>query len=229
MENEEKEVVTKEMIGLTDEIESDLKRVNKKNIKFIKNPFNVLHFTHKWRMLHSYQRILINLKNKILKSQFSDETLNETLCGDMWSNIFKTANDMINIAKHGSLFLMKKAHENGCLWDKKLCVYLASCGKLEMLKYAHENGCVWNHLTCSAAAKNGQLECLIYAHENECPWTESTYKEAVINNHFDCFVYAHKNGCKITSTIFNVAAEHGRLEFMKYLRENKCKRTVRKG
>ena len=44
-------------------------------------------------------------------------------------------------AKHGFLYLLQWANQNGCPWDERTCAYAAEKGHLEILQWARQNGC----------------------------------------------------------------------------------------
>jgi hypothetical protein len=99
----------------------------------------------------------------------------------------------------------------------KLCSYLSKHGYLFYLKNAHENGCPWDETTCSNAAKNGHYDCLKYAIENGCPWDETTCSNAAKNGHYDCLKYAIENGCPYNKDIIEYSCENGHYDCVKYL------------
>ena len=52
---------------------------------------------------------------------------------------------------------------------ERFCEQMARNGSLELLKFLRGKGCPWDKETCSEAAENGHLECLKYAREKRCP------------------------------------------------------------
>ena len=110
----------------------------------------------------------------------------------------------VQMARIGSLELLKFLRGKGCPWDEGTCSEAAKYGRLECLKYARENGCPWNKEACSVAALEGQLECLKYLHENGCPWDYRTCDNAAKYSEWydnlECFKYAHENGCPGSSS-----------------------------
>lgn len=110
----------------------------------------------------------------------------------------------------GHLECLRKYHENGYPWDKRICDYSASKGHLECLKYAHKNGCSWDDETSNSAAYGGHLECLRYAHENGCFWDRRIYLFAVMGGNLECLKYAHKNDCQRYHDICLTAEKLGR-------------------
>jgi len=103
------------------------------------------------------------------------------------------------IARDGNVDLLKYAHDNGCLWDRRTFLMILTKGKglrsdpiicyrekknhplkirnkriegkyMECLKYCYENGCIWDECNYDYMLEEGNLECFKYAYELGCPW-----------------------------------------------------------
>jgi len=102
----------------------------------------------------------------------------------------------------------------------KLCSYLSKHGYLFYLKNAHENGCPWDETTCSNAAKNGHYDCLKYAIENGCPYNKDIIEYSCENGHYDCVKYL-SNILFISfdnfSSAFSICEKNNNYRCMKYL------------
>ena len=117
---------------------------------------------------------------------------------------------------------MKYLHENGCPWNKIVCILAAYKGHLKILKYLHVNGCPWDKWVCVNAAKGGHLKILKYLHDNDCPWDVRACREAAYGGHLECLKYLHENGCPWDALTCKHAVEKGHLECVKYLLEHDC-------
>lgn len=58
----------------------------------------------------------------------------------------------------GHLNVLKYAYENGCAWDKWVCIYAVEKKNLDILKYVRKNGCPWDEKTHKNALKIGYKE-----------------------------------------------------------------------
>lgn len=100
----------------------------------------------------------------------------------------KTPEACKEVARLGSLELLRCARESGCAWNEATCRSLASGGHLSVLVWARGQGCPWNESTCSAAAGGGHLNTLGWARSSGCPWDEWTCTR-LENIHFLVMVY----------------------------------------
>jgi hypothetical protein len=94
---------------------------------------------------------------------------------------------------------LKFCHENGCPWDKEVCINAAESGVIECLTYA----CIFSFCSphpplssCSLSLLSNCFSFNRYAHENGCTWDAEVCRIAAINRHLECLKYAHENGCE---------------------------------
>ncbi len=149
--------VNENIVGMTDEIENDIRKIMTNDLESLDDDINVLCFTYKWKMAKAYGLIREHVKNKLFQNKYDTRIFENKVCNEIWSDMFKTENDMAKIASCGNVWLMRMAHENGCLWDELTCEQAVKGGHLDCLEYAHENGCPWNEGHACLHPKSGIL------------------------------------------------------------------------
>jgi hypothetical protein len=158
--------LTENTVGMTEEIENDIQKIMDGELESLHDDIDVLCFAHKWKMAKTYGLIREHVKNEMFRNKYDTRIIENKVYGEIWSDMFKTENDMEKIALCGNVWLMKIAHENGCPWNKWTCELAAKNGHVDCLKYAHENGCLWDEWTCAWAIAGGHADCMNYA--NKC-------------------------------------------------------------
>lgn len=241
--------VIAENLGMTREMEDNLRLFKDGQDIGAANVLELLLFTDKWIMKESYEELLIEFRNRLFLGEYDIDILLETIPSLLWSEILipsVTNTKSEQLVRIGNLRLIEKAIERGCvlsdlsLWATYECnleilryahsvdqefipratTIVADMGCLDCLIFLHENGCPWNKQTTTEAASSGHIDCLVYAHENSCPWDEQTTEAAAMYGNVDCLRYAHENGCPWTSSVIVLSFAHCNLDCLVYVCEN---------
>ncbi len=159
--------------------------LEKKDVKTLKQVILKSHTTIPMRLILA----AIELQNnqaldfilKIRKASQPDTPLEEIICTE--------------IARTGSLQLMKTARDNGCPMNSEPLIEAASTGNLPLFKYLIMADCPWSNMAIYTACMNGQQGILKWILTKESIIVPpEAYDYAIINNQYEIMQLLDNSG-----------------------------------
>jgi len=124
------------------------------------------------------------------------------------------------LAAHGDLARLGRAHAAGFSWISCVCCAAAQWGHLDVLKWLKASQCGRTCLVSSSAAYGGHLHVLRWAlADNGYGWNSTVWRHAAEQGHTHILEYARDYlKCDWPGCLCKYAARGGQLETLKWLR-----------
>jgi len=133
-----------------------------------------------------------------------------------------------NIAKHGSLDLMKFVIEHGCPWDVYECIeYAIDRNKIEILDWIYSGEKRYSHFSLlDKASRIGNIEILKWAVDKwgeRCDWNMSCiYAAHCVKKNPEILKWIIKNGCPWDDLVTYYFVVNNNFEMLKWCLDNGC-------